>query len=206
MKIYSALYKQDAHLSKFGDFKVVASPLELTEPGILILHGGEDISPSLYGQTPSSYTYAQEHPSKRDQIEVELFREAVSRGIGIFGICRGAQFLTAMAGGTLIQDVTNHGVDHTIDTPDGERFIVTSAHHQMCNPHGTDHELLAWSTKNRSSHYIGESDIPVYMPIEPEVIYYPKIKALAVQPHPEWMSVDSEFVQYLFKQIEARLM
>ncbi len=206
MNIYSAIYNIDSHLAKYGDFKVVVSPEELTEPGILILHGGEDISPSLYGQRPNSRTYAPVLPSRRDKIEQALYHGAVDKGISIFGICRGAQFLTIMNGGTLIQDVTNHGREHTIDTTSGERYSVTSAHHQMCNPHSTDHQLLGWSSINLSRHYLGDNDIELDMPIEPEVIWYPRCKGLAVQPHPEWMSEDSPFVKYLFNIIEEKML
>jgi gamma-glutamyl-gamma-aminobutyrate hydrolase PuuD len=97
-------------------------------------------------------------------------------------------------------------MNHTITTIDGEQMEVTSAHHQMCNPTGTNHELLAWSTTNRSKHYMGEFDKQIHMDCEPEVIYYPDMNALAVQPHPEWMSPDSEFVQYLYKLIEEKLL
>ena len=205
MKIYSALYGNFAHLTKYGDAKIVDWPEQLDDFGILLLHGGEDIATKLYNQVPGSYTYNY-LPSKRDQREVALVKEAVTRGFPIFGICRGAQLLTAIAGGTLVQDVTGHGSQHTIDTTSGERIVVTSAHHQMCNPVGTEHELLAWSTKNLSNHYKGEYDADVQMDCEPEVIYYPTLKAIACQPHPEWMSPDSEFVQYLFKLIEDKLL
>ena len=205
MRIYSALYNDYAHLEEFGIGVPVTHPEDMTEKGILILHGGEDISPSLYGQKPSKYTFATAKPSKRDAIELALFNKAKMTGMPIFGICRGAQFLTAMAGGTLVQDVNGHTSNHAIDTTDGERMFVTSAHHQMCNPSGTEHELLAWSTHNRSDWYHGENG-DVKMDCEPEVIYYPKIKALAVQPHPEWMSVTTDFVQYLLKLVKERLL
>ena len=205
MKIYSALYKDDAHLGKYGTIITINSTFQLTDPGILILHGGEDIATGIYGQEPGNFTYTK-HPSKRDRIEIELVHKAIELNIPIFGICRGAQLLTALAGGSLVQDVTRHVGPHTITTNDGQQMEVTSAHHQMCNPTGTDHELLAWSTTNRSHHYYGEYDEEVQMDCEPEVIFYPKMKALAVQPHPEWMDRDSDFVQYLFKLIEEKLL
>jgi gamma-glutamyl-gamma-aminobutyrate hydrolase PuuD len=184
---------------------VVDQPHQLSDAGILVLHGGEDIATSIYKQYPGSYTY-NHLPSNRDKREIALVNKAMSLDIPIVGICRGAQLLTALAGGTLIQDVTGHGMNHTITTIDGEQMEVTSAHHQMCNPTGTNHELLAWSTTNRSKHYMGEFDKQVHMDCEPEVIYYPDMDALAVQPHPEWMSPDSEFVQYLYKLIEEKLL
>ena len=63
MKVYSALYHDMAHLEDMGETKVVHYPEQLNEPGILILHGGADISPSIYGEKPNSYTTAHENPS-----------------------------------------------------------------------------------------------------------------------------------------------
>ncbi len=213
MKIYSALYTDYAHLQSLENdigeavhCETILSPASMTEYGILILHGGEDISPSLYGQTSGSYTYAKNTPSKRDRIEEMLARYAMENGYPILGICRGAQLLTALAGGTLVQDVTGHGGNHLVVTNDGRVIDVTSAHHQMCNPTGTEHELLAWSKVRRSDHYMGENDQPVQMDLEPEVIYYPKINALAIQPHPEWMSQSSEFVQYMLELVKEKLL
>lgn len=205
MKVYSALFADAAHLDRFGEASTVVLPEDIKEDGILILHGGEDIATSIYNQTPGSYTNTY-RPSRRDMREMALVARARELGLRIFGICRGAQLLTALAGGSLVQDVRNHTRSHLIETTSGERMEVTSAHHQMCNPKGTNHELLAWSYRNLSPHYMGEYDKEVEMDCEPEVIYYPDLKALAVQPHPEWMPDHSEFVQYLFKLVEEKLL
>ena len=97
MQIYSALYRDGAHLERFGNLNVVEDPSELKEPGILILHGGEDISPSIYGHGLSSLTRASNKPSFRDRAEVALANRAIGLGIPIFGICRGAQLACALA-------------------------------------------------------------------------------------------------------------
>jgi len=99
---------------------------------ILILHGGEDISPAIYGQTPSKYTRAGRKLSQRDKHEVALAEQAIKLGIPIFGICRGAQLACAIAGGSLVQHVENHITSgHNIVTATGETYKTSSCHHQM---------------------------------------------------------------------------
>ncbi|MCX6502842.1 MAG: gamma-glutamyl-gamma-aminobutyrate hydrolase family protein [Microbacterium sp.] len=67
----------------------------------LILTGGLDVQPELYG--------AERHPSTdparpdRDAWELALLRGALTRGIPVFGICRGLQLINVAYGGTLHQ-------------------------------------------------------------------------------------------------------
>lgn len=199
LTVYSGLYQDFAHLDSLGKGKVIFNPDDMTETNsILILHGGADISPSLYNKKAAPWTHADDYPSPRDKAEVALAQRAIALNIPIFGICRGAQLLTALAGGTLVQHVNGHaGGKHTITTKDNQLLTTTSAHHQMCNPFNIEHDLLAWSTLQRSDCYFGEEgQEEIQMPVEPEVIHYPQIRGLAIQGHPEWMSETSQFVQY----------
>lgn len=207
MKVYSAIYNDPAHLQKYGQVIRVVDPLQLDNDGILLLHGGEDICPMIYNELPNSWSGAEVGLSRRDKLEIDLVKAAQNLNIPIVGICRGAQLLTALAGGKLVQHVTGHGKYHKVTTYDGKEITVSSAHHQMCLPKDSNHELLAWSTTSLSSVYIGEADQDIG-PIEkePELIWYPKLRALACQPHPEWMPESSEFVKYLLSQIEEKLL
>ena len=183
-------------------------PGQLTKTNsILILHGGEDISPSIYNHATSIRTRATDTPSARDRQEVALAMQAILMGIPIFGICRGAQLSCALAGGSLIQDVQGHaGGNHEVVTKDGEVFKTTSCHHQMMNPEGTDFELLAWTPKNISKRYIIQNEEEVSVTVEPEVVFFPKIKALAIQGHPEWMATSDSFVQYCLSLVKRKLL
>lgn len=208
LRIYSALYGDDAHLNKFGHLDVVHHPSDLVSTNsILILHGGADISPSLYGQKPSIRTGATDELSTRDLSEVLLAKRAIELGIPIFGICRGAQLACALAGGSLVQHVDNHvGHDHDVVNTDGEIYSTTTCHHQMMNPWNVNHELIAWSAPSLSQRYFIEDEKLIDMPKEPEVVFFPQIKTLAVQGHPEWMPNSSRFVQYCLKLIEEKLL
>lgn len=203
MKLYSAIYPGFHPLDVFfpdAQQKTITSPDEMDEPGILIIHGGADISPSLYRRKTSERTYASDVPSRRDTIEWELINAAKEKNVFVFGICRGAQLLCAAAGGYLIQDVTNHaGEDHTVIDQDGKEFYVNSIHHQMCVPFEVDHQLLAWTARKRSRHYYDE-DNKVDLDVEPEAVFYPGL-GLGVQWHPEMLSEYDESNQWVKQQL-----
>lgn len=166
----------------------------------LVIWGGEDISPTIYGKPVGPYTGAREQLSYRDTIEVGAVQAAIEMGIPIIGVCRGAQLLCALAGGELIQDVQGHGRSHKITTIEGREMITSSVHHQMMYPWNVEHELFAWSTEALSRDYVGVEPPPMFLStsliIEPEIVYFPKIKGLAIQGHPEFMNDDCEFVKY----------
>lgn len=165
--------------------------------------GGADVSPSFYGESRHPRTHSD---IERDRDEERYFKGAVELGIPMLGICRGAQFLTVMNGGKLYQDVTDHGVagGHLITTTSDDIYPVTSTHHQMMKPWGVEHKLLAWSTTPLSAHYQGGAAIVHDAPEkEPEIVYYPKTRSLAIQPHPEYMPSESAFVGYVRELVLA---
>lgn len=74
----------------------------------LVLAGGPDVDPALYGagREPLTITHAE-----RDAAELVLLYAALERDLPILGICRGMQLLAVAAGGTLHQhlpDVVGH--------------------------------------------------------------------------------------------------
>src|SRR6184192_558980 len=68
----------------------------------ILLTGGLDVDPALYGEAAHATT---ETAPERDKFEIPLSREAVVRDVPLFAICRGVQVLNVAAGGTLVQDV-----------------------------------------------------------------------------------------------------
>lgn len=73
----------------------------------LILQGGADIHPRLYGQTPSPRLGAVDEV--RDRFELDLLRGFAAAGKPVFGICRGLQLINVACGGTLHQDLIDDG-------------------------------------------------------------------------------------------------
>jgi gamma-glutamyl-gamma-aminobutyrate hydrolase PuuD len=165
---------------------------------VILFGGGADISPTLYGQKPNRYTGAGNVLSGRDKAEKILFEHAQKVGAKSLGICRGAQLVCALSGGSLIQHVTNHGnsAGHDMKTNDGQIIHVCSVHHQMMNPFNTEHELIGWAKDNISTCYLVENDKQVEVKVEPEVVWFPKTQALGIQYHPEFMSVSDPAVLY----------
>jgi putative glutamine amidotransferase len=80
----------------------------------LLLTGGGDVDPDLYGGRIDT---AQRIDRVRDDFEIELIRRALARDLPILGICRGIQILNVAHGGTLrdlrkdeeLADI--HGID-----------------------------------------------------------------------------------------------
>lgn len=159
-----------------------------TSEDVVLFGGGADISPTLYKMKPNRFCGAGKELSERDALEKAVYQKALKVGAAFIGVCRGAQLLCAMAGGSLVQHVTNHGgYGHQIKLADGNKVHVSSAHHQMMNPVGSEFELIGW-TQGLSTCYLGENEQEVDMSVEPEIVWFPKIKALAMQYHPEFMS------------------
>lgn len=179
-------------------------PKDLKEGDILVIWGGSDISPALYNKPVSRFTGATGAPSHRDRVEWALMQQAKTLNIPIIGVCRGAQMLCALAGGTLLQDVNNHGGTHVVETPTGYEFMTNSIHHQMMYPWKVKHEMLASiRTPLATRHYDVEN--LVVIDEEPEYVYFPEVKGFAVQWHPEGMQVESPATQYIFQTIAERL-
>lgn len=70
----------------------------------LVLAGGRDLDPGLYGQSPTEHL-APTDPH-RDAFELELVRRALDRRLPVLGMCRGLQVLNVALGGTLVQDLS----------------------------------------------------------------------------------------------------
>lgn len=69
----------------------------------LLLSGGADVDPALYGQAPHPRLGPVER--RRDDFEIALVREALRRDTPVLAICRGQQVLNVATGGTLVQDI-----------------------------------------------------------------------------------------------------
>ena len=73
----------------------------------ILLPGGFDITPELYGQEQSPLCQKTEMAS--DLFQLELLKVAYKRGIPILGICKGCQLINVFFGGTLYQDISLSG-------------------------------------------------------------------------------------------------
>ncbi|MBD3677575.1 MAG: gamma-glutamyl-gamma-aminobutyrate hydrolase family protein [Rhodobacteraceae bacterium] len=71
----------------------------------VIVGGGDDISPDLYG---GDLAVSAVLDPARDALEHALVEQAMGQGKPVLGICRGAQMLNVALGGTLHQDAYTH--------------------------------------------------------------------------------------------------
>ncbi len=98
-------------LENAGVIPIVAAPLLdagsaaalLGRSDGLVLTGGADVSPLLYGASPHPRLGAVS--DTRDAWEIALVRAAAALNLPVLAICRGVQILNVALGGTLIQDL-----------------------------------------------------------------------------------------------------
>lgn len=131
----------------------------------LVLTGGADVNPELYGQEPAPETYGVD--AVLDTFELELARTALERGVPVLAICRGMQVLNVAIGGTLHQHISDrpdlvvHGTPngglgalHEVGVEPGsllakalgaERATCMSHHHQAVDRLGEGATPVAWS-------------------------------------------------------------
>jgi putative glutamine amidotransferase len=111
----------------------------------LVLVGGRDIPPSMYGQALHETTEVL--PERRTRFDSMLIASWMASGKPVLGICLGMQFTNVVMGGSMIQDipslvgtdVDHHKVYHRVTiAPDSmlarllgaETAMVYSSHHQ----------------------------------------------------------------------------
>lgn len=167
----------------------------------LLLSGGNDVDPALYGEKCKEYT---ETPAPaRDSQELQLLQWAREDDKPILAICRGAQLLNVALGGTLYQDIAAEvpGAHNHVASRDKEDFtyiahdrlllklgsrlaqilgvkeISTNAlHHQSIKSLGKGLRLSAWAEDNVI-----------------EAIELPEAKfVIGVQSHPEALESEAE--------------
>ncbi|KIF02296.1 glutamine amidotransferase [Streptomyces sp. RSD-27] len=130
----------------------------------IVLTGGEDVDPALYGAAPHPRTGPPVR--ERDAWELAVLAAGLARDIPVLGVCRGMQLMNVHAGGTLIQHlpdrVGHHGHNpypghfcaHTVATVPGTRIgallpgtrEVATHHHQAVDRLGAGLIVAARAT------------------------------------------------------------
>jgi putative glutamine amidotransferase len=211
VSVYCRDWYPFADMGLFEEFFATDDPNDLRAGDAIVVWGGGDISPSLYGKGRSSHGGGGLQPSQRDAIEWAMMQRAKELGCPIIGVCRGGQMLTALEGGHLIQHVNGHGGwGHEVSVQSGEQFRVNSIHHQMMVPPKNGvFQMIAVSAVNQSDVYMdvdeNGADIKVEMEIEPEFIYYPERKGFAIQWHPEGMPQNSTANRFIKEFLREHL-
>ncbi len=131
----------------------------------LLLSGGTDISPVIFGEEPEEKLGMT--VIDRDRCEVMILDCASERKLPVLGICRGFQLLNCYYGGTLYQDLSSNKESfikhdfsslpgnpaHTIEMKEGslirkllgEYNLVNSHHHQTLHKIAENFTVTAWA-------------------------------------------------------------
>ncbi|MBR0381430.1 MAG: gamma-glutamyl-gamma-aminobutyrate hydrolase family protein [Eubacterium sp.] len=84
----------------------------------ILLTGGHDVSPEIYHEEPLAGLVSA--CRMRDDMEKVILKEAIKTDKPLLGICRGIQFINAVLGGTLYQDLPGQrpsDIDHHQQPP-----------------------------------------------------------------------------------------
>lgn len=126
----------------------------------LIIGGGNDISPEHYDGDLNARVKLD---PDRDLLEIEWINKALRDNLPLLGICRGAQLINVVLGGSLYQDIRSLRV-HTHNRPgllptkrvrleaDSQlagicgkwKFRVNSLHHQAIHRPGAGLKVVGW--------------------------------------------------------------
>lgn len=199
----------------FYEYNVIPVTLESQkqelsqEIDLVLFTGGEDVTPSIYGEKKGKFT---SNNTERDKIERSIFGQLYYKTPKL-GICRGAQFLTVMAGGKLIQHVTGHTATTDSIYYQGKVLNIPSDHHQMMYPfnlHNSKYSLLGHSLHFKSNIYLNGENENIELPenfLEPEIVFYNDYNALCIQSHPEWISNDNDIsLKYISNLIKSKVL
>jgi len=151
----------------------------------------------LKQEVPDPSILDQDVDVARDRWEFAAVKDALSRGLPIFAICKGLQLFNVALGGTLKLDIPGHKLpeqkEHDIqplrsDTTAKHRFErVNSSHHQAIDRLGQGLEVEAWCARDDIIEQIRLGGYPF---------------ALAVQYHPERGKIYDELFEDFFSRLK----
>lgn len=152
----------------------------------VVLAGGSDLDPQLYGEEPHPETTGLR--PERDAAELPLLRSALDRDLPVLGVCRGMQLMSVLAGGSLVQHLPE-AVGHDRHRPAPG---VYGLHDVRLEPGSRAHAILGDTVTVPSYHHqglasAGSLSITGWADDDtPEVVEDPERRfALGVLWHPE---------------------
>ena len=136
------------HLTASGEVGTDAALAAARAADLLVITGGEDVTPTLYGAT-ADYEDAGTHRTAADIVEIAVIRDAVARRAPLLGICRGLQLINVALGGTLIQHLDTTHLHRALPA-DGDGPFVTT---RVAAVPGTDADGLDLDSPVRCTHH-----------------------------------------------------
>jgi hypothetical protein len=171
---------------------------------LICFTGGADVNPALYGEPCHDRTNFSEF---RDGESMDLYEK--HRDTPKVGICRGAQLLNVLSGGSMYQHVEGHAIRGTHAVSDlltGKSVQVSSTHHQMMIPNLGRGVVLADAQlgghkEGGPVNYNGLHTGYELEGFDAESVMYLGNKCLCFQPHPEFFQPDHECCQLFFSHL-----
>jgi len=160
-------------------------PASLSGVRGLVLTGGTDVDPALYGQEAHAAT---DKPDReRDELEAALLREALEQDLPILAICRGMQLFNVVFGGTLIQHLDGHAF-RTPDPSEPAHQVRVEPCTRLCTIVGEGLHAVN-SRHHQAIDRLGNGLVPAAYSVPDGIIEAFEVPrkrfALAVQWHPE---------------------
>jgi putative glutamine amidotransferase len=161
----------------------------------IVLSGGGDIDPALFGEEAHPATC--EIEPDRDRVELALARWLVERDVPFLAICRGIQVLNVALGGSLVQDIPSQvpgALPHSFDRKTTPRDYL--AHPVKIDPTSQLARVMQLETPQTNSwHHQSIKEVADGLLVTAvaldgviEAVEVPGRRyAIGVQWHPEWM-------------------
>lgn len=169
----------------------------------LLMSGGHDIDPSLYGEEPRRALG--ETFLARDHFDMELLHQAELKDMVVFGICRGIQIMNVAYGGSLYQDLSY--MEDSYIKHEQERNPERATHKIEISANSFLAKTNETSFRVNSFHHLALRNIAegfrVCAQAEDgvvEAIEHESGRMYAVQFHPELTSEVDRFSSQIFEQ------
>ncbi|MGH9022843.1 MAG: gamma-glutamyl-gamma-aminobutyrate hydrolase family protein [Acidimicrobiia bacterium] len=203
-------------IHRAGGEEAVLLPVDLDEQRVgerlarfdgLLLIGGGDVAPSLYGEKPHPQVFGIE--PTRDGFESSVLRAAMARRMPILCVCRGVQVLNVALDGSLVQHLPDlagelahrgadgkDGVTHQVEIDPASKLAgvtgsgaldVFSHHHQAIARVGEGLTPVAWAPDGTI-----------------EAVEHQSGWVVGVQWHPEATAAEDQRQQSLFDALVER--
>jgi len=153
----------------------------------LILTGGDDPHPRVFGEAP--HPRIEKVDERRDRFEIALVRAAHAQGRPVLGICRGIQLMNIALGGDIYQDVASQtdstvchsqrtvgdATWHDVEVKPGTllarlagegRRAVNSFHHQACRRPGAGLVVSATTVGDGLIEALEDPDHPFFLGVQ----------------------------------------
>lgn len=118
----------------------------------LLLSGGNDIHPQVYGQKP--YDKLVDLSDLRDSTDMYVLEQALKRDLPILAICRGMQMLNVYYGGDLYQDIPEDLPDaHDHESSTKAENLSHAAHDITISSDSKLCAILQTTSINTNSHH-----------------------------------------------------